>query len=644
MKQSLQIGCLVANAIGGKIGPGYQAEVQRFLRTNGPEWTSRRYKAIWNAALHLRNGDRERALSIFRKYTIAYHRGSLLPKGHCGAAVRSFLQSSTSSSLRKWSALLRFYTGVTLKEASETQVAAMVQSITAPSTQIVDLVPEVYERILEMWKSHLNSPLFSEGAREVRMRSSPLPLDALKGHVSYYSPIPMPKEVRGTYYGSLVHSMLSRPWNPHTHHYQMTKLEKMGVVIPPYSREAIPDMVVGKISLLQEGGSKLRAVATPLGWVQYYFKPLHDLLETWYTSNSAVKHQERGMRFCQRRLEEGQEAYSIDLSSATDRLPRDIQCMLLQEMGLSEFPMYLDDISRSQWEVQLPDGDKVYLSYQVGQPMGLYGSYPLLDITNSLLAASAVQKVGELDTDCFRTVGDDIIFFSEKAANQYLSDLSSIGVEVSSEKTFQGRIAQFAGFLALPCSQGHAVFRPYKHSDAEYVKNPLDFLHSLGASVRNLNNGKWSPLFEDFQKSLSKRNLDLSPDLWVRDQTPLPAPRHVDHAWIKSVANKLTTSYPVEPRSLSSFVGALLASEETGFLSVRKPQPFSVPQDTNLRIHWDLDRKSGWKRTVQSLKTDPLLNPVTPDPPYHKEGKPWPPPVMDTASPSVKRRRSGHER
>jgi len=87
----------------------------------------------------------------------------------------------------------------------------------------------------------------------------------------------------------------------------------------------------GRVSFIQEVGCKLKVVCVPSFWVQAYFQPVHETLESRIryietgglhgAGVSCVFNQTRGAYFLQRCLEEKRDLASIDLSAATDRFP-----------------------------------------------------------------------------------------------------------------------------------------------------------------------------------------------------------------------------------------------------------------------------------------------------------------------------------
>lgn len=90
--------------------------------------------------------------------------------------------------------------------------------------------------------------------------------------------------------------------------------------------------ILGKLSFLLEPAGKVRVVAILDGWTQMILSGLHDTL------SSILKEIPQDGTFDQGKpieLLPKQESmtYSFDLSSATDRLPIDLQCQVIALLG-----------------------------------------------------------------------------------------------------------------------------------------------------------------------------------------------------------------------------------------------------------------------------------------------------------------------
>lgn len=205
---------------------------------------------------------------------------------------------------------------------------------------------------------------------------------------------------------------------------------------------------VGKVSFLQESGYKLRYVANPARVFQRLLEPLGDalfgLLKTlpWDCTHD----QSKAYGPVQKHLSTGKPAFSVDLKSATDYFPLDLQIELLQFICRDPHG-YVDlfhDLSRGDWYVQPPEGGPYTMKWTKGQPLGLYPSFASFALTHGILLFALCQ--GKY-TGQFYVLGDDVIILDAELANRYSKVLEVLGCPISPEKTVVGPMAEFSGKL-----------------------------------------------------------------------------------------------------------------------------------------------------------------------------------------------------
>jgi hypothetical protein len=641
MTQSLNVGCLIVNAVGGSIGQGFQREVETFVRTNGLEWTSERLKAVFTAALHLRNGDKEAAIEIYRSKSIAY-RPDGTPKGHIGSAVRVFQSAQKPWVVRRWAGILRFYTGIILPTPTRAQLSKSVANITDPSTE-TKLGTRTKKLMLAELDKLMQGKRYKNYLRE-RGDFSLLrpPAQNLKGSVSYYSPKGIPSQLKkdpnGQYYLRFTHSILTNLVVPPS----LLKYQKLGTEqVRLIENFMSNDYRIGKITLLQEGGAKARVVAQPCAWVQLTMEPLDRLardLNQVFFPETCVRDQLAGVKAISYAMTNWIPVISVDLSSATDRFPRDVQCDMLRLLGFPQYAEALEFCSSGKWSY--PDA-QMDVSYSVGQPMGLKGSFPLFNMANCLLARAALQytrKKGPLTFDSlpddikknlkvpFRVLGDDIVFFDPGVADSYKRMVKSLGVDTSKDKSFESNLAQFAGFTWIRNVETSEVtsFRPYKFPKEGFITNPIEFLNAFGSKVTNLRRYQnWHKALVEFRETIPERDVDLSPKL-PADPFPDPA-APVDERWYGSLITKLTMSIPdaYSPEVLDS-----LMTDHLRHLGKLPPEHGIPPlfrhhrfDEIKSRSIPDMVREEREKsqpervRTSRALSRDPLIKEVR-DPKY----------------------------
>jgi hypothetical protein len=223
-------------------------------------------------------------------------------------------------------------------------------------------------------------------------------------------------------------------------------------------------------------------------------------------------------------LNGNQKLYSIDLSSATDRFPLPLQTYFLRMVGAGSWADALEEVCSEPYYTEITDKPS-YWHFGAGQPMGLYGSFPLFTLTYICFCLGIYQtrqeqlhgrtpSIDEMDW-CLRDVGDDLIvrgfYFGRALATQF----EKLGVEMSPTKSLNSKMfAEFAGFVVSTSSHGTFAYRPLVHHPKKSFRNPLSILDNLGCRVMKLDRGRstyWHRQYERFSNSLRYRNPDLSP-------------------------------------------------------------------------------------------------------------------------------------
>jgi hypothetical protein len=233
--------------------------------------------------------------------------------------------------------------------------------------------------------------------------------------------------------------------------------------------------VAGKICCLtKDRGLKLRFIANPLIGLQLATSRLQKTCDLFLQRlpESCVHDQLSVVEWAVPKLKNGEVAWSIDLTSATDSFPLSIQVHCLKTL----FPHLIEDInlfadiSRLDWET--PIGP---VHFGTGQPMGLSPSFAAFSISHTLL----IRSLGG-NSDNFRTCGDDVVIFDEKLAKAYIEVLQLIGVEISLSKSLMGKcLVEFAGRLI----DKHGVWRSFKASPLKLSTDPLGLVRQYGLNA-----------------------------------------------------------------------------------------------------------------------------------------------------------------
>lgn len=200
--------------------------------------------------------------------------------------------------------------------------------------------------------------------------------------------------------------------------------------------------VPGKISQITEKSGKTRLVASPDYYSQQVMKPIHNWLM------SLLKTLPEDCTFDQRSSipkivswqGRGSTIYSFDQSSCTDLFPVVCQLNILAE----RFGEPLAEATRTvmcdrEWSIKLPSGRTKLVHWGVGQPMGLYGSWPLMAVTHHLLVQYAAwRSSGRKSFRPFQDYvicGDDIVIASKSVAESYLKVVRALGMKVNLTKS-----------------------------------------------------------------------------------------------------------------------------------------------------------------------------------------------------------------
>lgn len=69
------------------------------------------------------------------------------------------------------------------------------------------------------------------------------------------------------------------------------------------------------------------------------------------------------------------------------------------------------------------------VNYKVGQPMGMYSSWPTLALTNHVLVRISAVMVGIEKFKDYFVLGDDIVIFNSEVADKYLDNCHKLGIK-----------------------------------------------------------------------------------------------------------------------------------------------------------------------------------------------------------------------
>lgn len=307
--------------------------------------------------------------------------------------------------------------------------------------------------------------------------------------------------------------------------------------LPPYIRAR-----VGRIVPIKDKAGKIRNIAMTCYTINKTLGPIHrwlfSLLEKFPCDSTK---QQKGIDKMVIETTNHSACESKDLSSATDRLPLIVQRRILQSLLYYCAGYTRDQAYKLSWywhellaslTFSTPDGNTI--RYAVGQPMGVYTSWPMLSLTNHIIALTAkysclVEDYGvninyesgagrELRTfylSGYSVCGDDIVIYDKRVAEKYHYLMESLGVRVNRLKSFSTEkgasvsTAEFCKKLVvngnIVSGQSLKVILRGLGIDDGYNIQPL-LLPQVFAALRALKTGK----------TLSKRQLSVVANSYPR--------------------------------------------------------------------------------------------------------------------------------
>jgi hypothetical protein len=248
-----------------------------------------------------------------------------------------------------------------------------------------------------------------------------------------------------------------------------------------YSRASLEQIEGGEIHFLQEQGGKLRSIASPHLVHQLALKPLGDSIYSVVRSLpwDCTFNQSRPFSILQTHLSEGHTIHSVDLSSATDYFPLEIQMTVLRSFfgNCSDLRLF-EAISKSNWRA---DDTKVPLTLQWkrGQPLGLYPSFGTFTLTHGIILWFLN---GCEHKEKFYVLGDDVVILDNDLYVKYIKFLEEMDCPYSRDKSISGsQICEFAGKIVTRT----AVLPQFKWREVSN-DNFLDICRHLGCRSRSL--------------------------------------------------------------------------------------------------------------------------------------------------------------
>jgi len=264
--------------------------------------------------------------------------------------------------------------------------------------------------------------------------------------------------LHSTHPSSIVNSRLALNRNPST----LTKLQKVCVML---DRNDILSLLshghieeknllvpgksthIGQLSVKPEAAGKMRIFAYVDCYTNWCLQSLHDCIFKGILSKLPMDGTFNQIRPAKRLLKRKTNGlYSVDLSSATDRLPLELQELILSDLFNNEFASYWKDIMVDRdFNLVVPFifRTKNFFSrkdvrYTVGQPMGALSSWAMLALTHHFIVQVAAWKAGENPFKLYKNyalLGDDLVLGDYSVYFHYCKIMKLLQVNISLAKS-----------------------------------------------------------------------------------------------------------------------------------------------------------------------------------------------------------------
>lgn len=268
----------------------------------------------------------------------------------------------------------------------------------------------------------------------------------------------------------------------------INKIDEMGTWYQHESRKLIEG---GEIHFLQEQGGKLRSVASPHLVHQLALKPFGDAIYKLVQSLpwDCTFDQSKPFSVLQTHLAQGNTIHSVDLSSATDYFPLEIQLTVLRSIfGNCSALRLFEDISQSNWRAEV-DYIPSTLQWKRGQPLGLYPSFGAFTLSHGIILWFLN---GSKHEDKFFVVGDDVVILDKDLYQSYIEFLNKMDCPYSSDKSITStELCEFAGKIVTSTK----VIPQYKWREISN-DNFLDICRQLGRRSRSLLSKRQKAVFD----------------------------------------------------------------------------------------------------------------------------------------------------
>lgn len=190
---------------------------------------------------------------------------------------------------------------------------------------------------------------------------------------------------------------------------------------------------LARLAFLADKAGKTRIVFILNYWCQEALYPLHSALMRWLGKQPQDGTYDQGgaAEKVRIRTEQGLPCWSFDLTAATDRWPREHQFLVLcATVGNTWALLWKLLMEIKPWE----SVRESFVEYKVGQPMGALASWAAFAVTHHWTLRYLCYRCG-VPWDSYVILGDDLVIFDKKVAEEYVRLMSTLGVTISQGKS-----------------------------------------------------------------------------------------------------------------------------------------------------------------------------------------------------------------
>lgn len=256
---------------------------------------------------------------------------------------------------------------------------------------------------------------------------------------------------------------------------------------------------LGAVRYKPEPAGKIRIFAMVDAWSQWLLHPLHDWLFKILRAipqDGTFDQMSPILRLQSKYAQNPKGLWSsIDLSSATDRLPISMQVILLEVLLKDIVPdskvfseSWRDILVERQYSTGIdpsninlprkftvPSDTPSHVKYAVGQPMGALSSWAMLALTHHAMMQFSAHKCGSKDWyEDYAVLGDDGVIKGTNQTNAYRSLLQVIGVKAGLAKSILSKnkfVIEFAKKFFVDSTTANML--PFKESLATMCSTSL---------------------------------------------------------------------------------------------------------------------------------------------------------------------------